>query len=193
MNKLTLGFIVVVLLINPALGSAQNNSQEKNRGQFTEKVQSFRQQQMRENSEFRQALKDLSPELRRTAAINHREEQYRENVAFGNEIFEKRKLNLDQRLNQAGKLTESQRNDIKGFAEAKYQERLRFKAEQHKDNIALIDQLSRKTEQDQEAVKSAIRVHMEKQKSALKAFLESQKAERKAFRESLKEEVQSTL
>lgn len=157
------------LALQAMAGEDGKAEREAFRDGLKQKRQQHHEQQKAENKEFRQTLKDKSPNERAAALKDHFAAQYAENREFRAKIQEEVKAFAKGRM------------EAKGVAAEKIQERLakmdsRFaessahRDQQAQENQALLGQLAQDADLTKEEMREAMKAHFSKQREENKQW-----------------------
>lgn len=147
--------------------------------------QEFREQQKALNKEFRAALRGKTPAERCAALAAHLKARYAAVEAQAKAMFQERADFIKSNL--ASRNASQERIDSATAAiEAHYNALSAHRAQQHKENVAFLEDLAGRKDLTAQAMKSAIKEHMAAQRKENEAFREQLKAERKSWREQHK-------
>lgn len=186
--------VLSVLLAIPAVDAfakKEGKAESNFRHELRDKVKAYHDEQQKENKEFRESLKDLDPEERSKAVVEHNHKRHQESKEFMQNVHQERMEHLKERLNNSEKLTDAQRQEVLGFAEQQYKDASSFWEQQHKESAEFIGGLDPNMSKKERA--AAIKAHRAQQQKENKAFREKAREARKAKFKELKEEVKDAL
>lgn len=144
------------------------------------------EQQKQENEQFREANRNTAKEEKVERAVEHRKQQHEENKEFFQKQHEENMAFLKERLADAKRLTDEEKNEIISFFEQQYAENVSFREERFNDLIAQFQKIAMDETMKVDEKKEAIKAMLSKWREATKAHWEQQKSERKEQIESLK-------
>jgi hypothetical protein len=150
------------------------------KGEFKAKREAFKEQQKSENKAFRETLKGKAPEEKKSAVLQHREEQFGDRTKFRDEMYQERMNKIDGN----SKLSDEQKSKIKSFAAQQKEKAEAHRNQQHKENMDFINSLP--ADMPKEEKKAAVKAHREQQQAENKAFWESMKQERESMKGEIK-------
>lgn len=159
----------------------------KEPGARREQNKAHRQEQRQENQAFRKTLKNLTPEQRQTAIIEHRNSQFAENVARHEQIHQEHMTKLRAKLAANSELTDAQKQEILNKAHQSYQEKVAKFQEQHQANMNFAQQVAN----DPSLTPEQKREKMQKHRQANKENMKEQRTENKQKRETRREEFRN--
>ncbi|MBI4711610.1 MAG: hypothetical protein HY767_04020, partial [Candidatus Omnitrophica bacterium] len=160
--------------------------------QKKEEKKAHQMEQKQENKEFRQALKEKTPEEKEAAIQKHRETQLAENKAFQQALHDQQMAEFKAKLEKNTKLTEAQKAEILATREKQYAEMMVHGDQRRSENAAFFQTLSDNPNMTEQQKREAIRAHFQSQKPANQAFRQQQKADSQAEREKIRSEVASS-
>ena len=191
MKNTIITLALVLLLAVPVLVKAEEGQGKAFRRGQRQKVQQHRQEQRKENKEFRAGLKDVKPEERKSAMATHRETKYKENAAFREQIHNENMTFLRNKLANNKKLTDAQKTELVNFFESQYQENSSYRQQRHNENVAFFEKIANDPNLTQEQKKEAIKAHRQEEKAEYAKIKEEQRAKRRAEREKIRSEVKA--
>lgn len=159
------------------------------RQEIKNRIRAQRQQQRQENQTFRESIKDLTVQEKAQAAITHRNTQYQENAELGNALKKTRSAAIKNRLDQVAILSEDERTDILNSLEQQYQDAQTFRAQQHEENIAVLEQIANDPDISAEEAKFLLQDHRLEQKEQNREFRQTKRQEIKAARQGIREKI----
>ena len=144
-----------------------------------EKRQEFKNQKREENRAFRQGLQGKSPEERRTAMLQHRQEMQGQRKNFHEKMRGEKDAALKAKLDKNPNMTEEQKKQILDQHQKQYEDNSAFYAKQAADNQVFLKTTANDSSLTKEQKQEAIRKHFEEQRQANKAHWQEQKEKRK--------------
>lgn len=188
MNQKMLLVITVSLLAFPGLALAEEGKRSAFRQEKQEKIKAHREEQRAQNKEFRQTLKNMSPEERANAVKAHHAEQYVKNTAFRQKAYEENMARLKDKLANNPKLTDAQKSELINTFEKRHQENMSYRERCHNENTAFFERIANDVSLTPEQKKQAIQDYREKQKELSKQHWQQQRESGKVERERIKSE-----
>ena len=168
-----------------AAGPERGQMRQENR----DAIKAHREQQKSENKDFRQSIKDLPPDQKISATVDHRNTQYQENVDFRTKLHTDNVAKLQERLNANTKLTADQKQEILNDAEQRFQENKSYADQEHQENMEFLQNLAGQNLTPEE-LKAKLKEHREAEKAEHQQHRQTRKEERKSMREQFHAQVQ---
>ena len=188
-NILTIATLVPFTFSGAAL-AAEENLKPFWQGRQN-KRQEFRTQLREENRSFRQSLKDKSPEEKKAAMLQHRQDIAAKREAFHTQNHTESMEALKAKLARNTRLTDAQKNELLDYYEKQYQGNSDFYAKQAAGNHAFFEKIANDSTLTQAQRKEAIRQHFAERRQENKDYRQSQKEARKNFFSRLKPSAQT--
>jgi len=167
----------------------EKNKDNPYRKERQEKAKAHYEQQKSENETFHASIKDLSPTEKAQATIDHRNQQYQENVTFHNQQHAETMAKVRARLDQNAKIPAAEKQEILNFWETQYQKSQQHFASQHEENISALERIANDPNMTTEQVQALMKETREKQKQENQQFRQTMKAENKAERQELRSRI----
>lgn len=104
--------LVAVLFAAPALVWAEGGEKGAFQQQQKAKVKGYKEQQRKENKEFRESLKGKAPEEKVSAIKEHRQTQYEENKELREKMHKENREFLQGKLANNKKLTDAEKGEL---------------------------------------------------------------------------------
>ncbi len=163
----------------------------KEPGVRKEQNKAHRQDQRQENQAFRETLKDLTPEQKQSAMIEHRNSQFAENVAHHEQMHQEQMTKLKAKLAANSELTDAQKQEILSKAENSYQEKVAKIQEQHQANMNFAQQVANDPNLTPEQKREKMQQHRQSNKESMKEQRAENKEKHKNRREEFRNKRQS--
>jgi len=159
--------LAALVLVFPSLICAE---QEKN-------TPGYLSQQEEENNAFKNSLRGMNAEEKKSALIKQRQEQYNKDKAFLQKLHEKNMAILKEGLAGNKKLTDAQKSDLLNFYETQYQENTAFFSARHKEDISFFEEIANNPSLTNEQRKEELKKHFQSQRAELKTYTKKQQEE----------------
>ena len=148
------------------------------------------QQQRRENQAFRESVQGLSPQERAEAAISHRNNQHKENMAFGEDRHQENISKVKERLDQNPHMTAAEKDEVLDFLKQQHQDRTAHWSDQHAENMGVLQRIA-SSDMNADEAKGLLKDHFRAQREENRAFRHNRKDVSRAKRREIRERTRS--